>query len=122
MKACNSCGKCCIKYGHDALSASDEDLAIWESIKPNIFRYTRDGNLWVDPVSGHKLTLCPWLRKAPNQVNYTCAIYFERPEDCRVYPANVQEMLNDQCEMLEAKDLANLKHAQAVFEMKFSSE
>jgi len=111
MKACNSCGKCCVKYSNGGLSASPEDLDNWESLKPEIYRYVRDGKIWMDPATGKQIDLCPWLRREPNQEQYSCAIYFDRPEDCRIYPATVQDMIKDECEMLEPKDFADLSRA-----------
>ena len=119
MKDCNSCGKCCIKYSNGGLSASDADLELWESLRPEIYRYVRDGKIWMEPDSGQQIKLCPWLRKEPDQVQFTCAIYFDRPEDCRVYPARIQDMIADECEMLEPKDLANVRQAQELLETKF---
>lgn len=112
MKDCNSCGKCCIKYGNGGLSASDQDIEMWELFKPDIHLYVRRGEIWFDPQSGQQLTTCPWLRKSPDQNSYLCDIYLDRPEDCRHYPSHVNEMIDDQCEMLEPQDLKNLKQAQ----------
>lgn len=111
MKNCNSCGKCCIKYGNGGLSASAEDLQIWETQRPDIYRYTRDGDIWKDPESGQQIEHCPWLQIDTTHSYYTCAIYFDRPEDCRLYPATIEDMIKDDCEMLEASDLRNLKQA-----------
>ena len=111
MKNCNSCGKCCIKYGNGRLSASSEEIDDWAG-REDISAYIRDGEIWVDPISGERLTVCPWLRKEPDQVKYRCAIYYDRPEDCRVYPMTVSDMVQDDCEMLESGDLNNLKQAQ----------
>ena len=36
---------------------------------------------------------------------YTCSIYLNRPEDCRLYPSLISEMVRDECEMIEAIDL-----------------
>jgi Fe-S-cluster containining protein len=119
MKDCNSCGKCCIKYSNGGLSASDADLALRESLRPEIYRYVRDGKIWMDPQSGKQIELCPWLRKAPDQIQFSCAIYFDRPEDCRVYPARVSDMVKDDCEMLEPKDFANVPRAQDQLDSKF---
>ena len=66
----------------------------------------------MNPETGEQLTLCPWLNKIPNQDKYTCDIYFDRPDDCKFYPVNIADMVNDGCEMLEAQDLANPKQAQ----------
>lgn len=112
MKDCNSCGKCCIKYSNGGLTASADEIAIWDLLRPDISRYVNNGNIWMDPDTGKQIELCPWLRKEPNQDRYTCDIYYDRPEDCRVYPANIKDMINDECEMLEARDLQNPKQAQ----------
>lgn len=55
---------------------------------------------------------CPWLRKLPGQSKYICRIYHDRPEDCRHYPVDIDQMVRDECEMLEPRDLANPKKAQ----------
>ena len=120
MKACNSCGKCCIKYSHGDLSASTEDLAHWENSRPEIQSHVQNGKIWFDPNTEKLLELCPWLRleespnshSFPQQNRYSCAIYFDRPEDCQVYPATINDMIKDECEMLEKSDLKDLKQAQ----------
>lgn len=112
MKACNACGKCCIKYSNGGLTASASDLELWETQRPDIFRYVKKEQLWVDPVTGKNIELCPWLRKEPDQLRYTCDIYYDRPEDCRVYPATINDMIKDDCEMLEPQDLKNRKLAE----------
>lgn len=66
----------------------------------------------MDPITGNQLELCPWLRKAPEQNVFTCDIYNNRPEDCRIYPVTIDEMVRDECEMLEPKDLSDQKQAQ----------
>jgi len=122
MKACNSCGKCCIKYSNGDLSASDSDLKLWEKFRPEINRYVRNKKIWIDPTTGKQIELCPWLRKEPNASQYTCAIYYDRPEDCRIYPNNVDEMLRDGCEMLEKNDLLNMKSAQIELNCNFRDD
>lgn len=111
MKACNQCGKCCIKYGNGQLSASEEDIKWWDLHKPHIYKYVHQGSIWVNPKNQAPLTECPWLQKQANNV-YTCAIYFDRPEDCRYYPSSISEMISDGCEMLEPSDIKDLKRAQ----------
>ena len=117
MKDCNSCGKCCIKYSNGALSASKQEIALWEVFTPAISEYVHKGEIWADPKTGKLLELCPFLRlesSAKNtQKKYTCDIYFDRPDDCKYYPSNVQEMILDGCEMIETADLKDLKKAQA---------
>ncbi len=111
MKECSQCGKCCTKYSNGGLSASDSEIEWWDSSKPHIYEYVRDGNIWMDPVTGKQLELCPWLRKQPNNV-YTCDIYFDRPDDCKFYPVTIDQMINDGCEMIEERDLTTPKQAQ----------
>jgi uncharacterized protein len=110
MKDCNQCGKCCVKYGGDGgLSATKEEISWWEDHRPEIARYVQNKNIWLDPESGKMLSVCPWLSKTDNK--YYCEIYFDRPEDCREYPSLVSEMIRDECEMIELKDLTD-PHAQ----------
>jgi Fe-S-cluster containining protein len=117
MKDCNQCGKCCIKYGDGALSASKEEIDLWEIFNPEIFQYVKDDEIWFDPKSGLSLKRCPFLDIAPKadpqETNkYTCSIYLDRPEDCRHYPSLIPEMIRDECEMIEIIDLEKPKQAQ----------
>ncbi|MFL0800246.1 MAG: YkgJ family cysteine cluster protein [Agarilytica sp.] len=112
MKDCNQCGKCCTKYSNGGLSASPDEIELWEFFSPEIYRYVKDGKIWMDPKTGKQIALCPWLRKAPDTELYTCDIYYDRPEDCRHYPVTIEQMVKDECEMLELKDLENPKKAQ----------
>ena len=66
----------------------------------------------MDPNSGKQLERCPWLRQQPNSNIYTCDIYYDRPDDCKFYPVTIEQMINDECEMLEARDLTHPKQAQ----------
>ncbi len=112
MKACNQCGKCCINYSDGGLTASDEDIEGWEIFKPDIARYVRGGKLWFSPDTGEQLTRCPWLVQLDEKPSYGCSIYEDRPEDCRHYPVTIHDMIKDDCEMIELKDLADRKQAQ----------
>ena len=117
MKDCNQCGKCCIKYGGGDLSATKEEVDLWEIFNPEIFKFVKDNEIWFDPESGSRLTRCPFLELAPKKGFrapniYTCSIYSNRPEDCRHYPSQISEMIRDECEMIEAIDLENPKRAQ----------
>jgi len=111
MKACNSCGKCCTKYSNGKLSATAVEIEYWEIFRSDIARYVRDGKIWFDPDSGEEITLCPFLRKQSESF-FTCDIYHDRPEDCQFYPVTISEMIRDECEMLEKKDLTNSDRAQ----------
>ncbi|WP_077338683.1 YkgJ family cysteine cluster protein [Pseudocolwellia agarivorans] len=117
MKDCNQCGKCCIKYGGEDLSVTKEEVDLWEMFEPNIFKFVKDYKTWFDPESGVRLKQCPFLEVVPKETpltanKYTCSIYFNRPEDCRLYPSLIPEMIRDECEMIEAVDIANPKQAQ----------
>lgn len=112
MKECNQCGKCCTKYSDGGLSATEDEVNMWSLFNPDIARYVKGGRIWMHPDTGEQLTLCPWLRKEPNQEKYTCDIYEDRPEDCKHYPVTIDQMRGDACEMLEAQDIAKPKQAQ----------
>ncbi len=117
MKECNQCGKCCIKYGDGALSASSEEIEMWALFRPKIYQYVKNDEIWFDPQTGKQLSVCPFLEVEPRSKDtekkkYTCAIYLDRPEDCRHYPSSIPEMIRDECEMIEAVDLTNSKKAQ----------
>ena len=45
-------------------------------------------------------------------IKFSCDIYFGRPKNCRVYHVRVSNMINDECEMLEPKNLPNVQQAQ----------
>ncbi|MBL4868657.1 MAG: YkgJ family cysteine cluster protein [Pseudomonadales bacterium] len=117
MKECNQCGKCCKNYSDGGLSATASEIEYWEIFRPEIRRYVRGGNIWMDPETGAQLKLCPWLRQVDNQEKYTCDIYHDRPDDCKHYPVRVDEMIRDKCEMIEAKDLLNQKEAQKLLDI-----
>lgn len=116
MKNCNQCGKCCIKYSDGGLSASASEIELWDIFRPDIYQYVRKGKIWMDPATGKQIERCPWLREGQNnpsgKVIYTCDIYYDRPEDCQHYPVTLEQMINDDCEMLEDQDLTNPKQAQ----------
>jgi Fe-S-cluster containining protein len=98
------------------LSASKQEIELWEVFTPSIAEYVNKGEIWADPKTGKLLELCPFLRLesgGKSQVKYSCDIYFDRPDDCKYYPSNVQEMILDECEMIEPVDLKDLKKAQA---------
>ena len=112
MKDCNQCGKCCIHYSDGGLSAEDHEIDWWESFRPKIFSHVSDGKIWISPVTGKQMVRCPWLRKLPNQKKYICRIYYDRPQDCKSYPVTIDQMVKDECEMLEPRDTVNPKQAQ----------
>ncbi len=112
MKACNQCGKCCINYGNGGLSASTDEIEWWETHRPDIAAYVKDGEICFDPETGKLLTFCPFLEKVAGQQKFTCQIYLDRPNDCKYYPVNIGQMIQDECEMLERRDLVAPDKAQ----------
>ena len=115
MKDCNQCGKCCIKYGDGALSATADEIDLWKLFEPHIYQYVKDHEIWFCPETGVQLSRCPFLEIESSQgkEKYTCSIYLSRPEDCRHYPTNIAEMVRDECEMIDVKDLEDFKKAQS---------
>ena len=117
MKDCNQCGKCCIKYGGGDLSATKEEIELWEIFQPDLFKYVKNNEIWFDPKTGSKFKRCPFLEVTAKQGSlspnkYTCSIYLNRPEDCRHYPSLISEMVRDECEMIEANDIEKPNQAQ----------
>ncbi len=112
MKSCNQCGKCCENYSDGGLSVTASEIDYWEVFSPDIFKYVKDGEIWVCPNTGKQLKRCPWLRQVPDQDKYTCDIYQDRPDDCKHYPVTVDQMVQDECEMLEISDLTKPEQAQ----------
>lgn len=66
----------------------------------------------MSPDTGKPLAVCPWLRKLSGENKYVCDIYDDRPDDCRLYPTSIEEMVRHECEMLEVHDLVNPTLAQ----------
>ena len=112
MKSCNSCGRCCETAGDGGLSATAAEIDWWETHRPDIARYAQDGKIWIDPATGEYFPRCPWLKPSPAGNGTVCEIYDDRPEDCRHYPVDIAQMISDECEMLEPRDLKNLRRAQ----------
>ena len=88
------------------------EIEYWETFRPDIFNYVSNGNIWMNPDTGKLLEQCPWLRHLPKENKYICDIYDDRPDDCKHYPVTINQMIKDECEMLEVKDLSNPKQAQ----------
>lgn len=112
MKNCNQCGKCCIKYSNGGLSASEEEIKHWDIFNPDIYKYVLNGKIWFNPDTAEQIDVCPWLRKSSHENIYTCDIYYDRPDDCKFYPVTIEQMIQDECEMMENRDLSNPKQAQ----------
>jgi Fe-S-cluster containining protein len=112
MKNCNSCGKCCETAGNGGLSATADEIDHWETYRPDIAQYVQGSRIWVDPATGEYFARCPFLQKLPDGKKTVCEIYEDRPEDCRHYPVDIAQMIEDDCEMLEPRDLKDLRRAQ----------
>lgn len=105
--ACTRCGKCCLNEHYMmTLTATARDVARWQREgRDDILRYVakvRPGlyDLWVD--DGVELSRCPFLRKDRGAATYHCRIYETRPEACRGYPVDYAQMVNDECEIIDA--------------------
>ena len=118
MKDCNQCGKCCLKYGGNALFATAQEIEMWELFHPHIYQYVKNNDIWFSPDTGQQLNRCPFLEveQTHGKDKYSCSIYLNRPEDCRHYPTNISEMIRDECEMIEIKDLDDTKKAQSLLD------
>jgi len=112
MKSCNSCGKCCDTAGNGGLSATAQEVDWWQTHRPEIARFVKDGKIWVDPETDEYFPACPWLQRVPGESKTICHIYYDRPEDCRHYPVDVEQMVRHGCEMLEPSDLRDVRKAQ----------
>lgn len=66
----------------------------------------------MSPTTGEQLKRCPWLRQVENEEKYTCDIYHDRPDDCKHYPVTIDQMVQDECEMIEVSDLSQPEKAQ----------
>jgi Fe-S-cluster containining protein len=116
VKDCNQCGKCCKNYSDGGLSATASEIEFWEIFRPDIYRYVSDGKIWMSPDTGKQIKRCPWLQQLPGQDKYICDIYYDRPDECRHYPVTIDQMVIDECEMLEEHDLVKPKQAQSVLD------
>ena len=112
MQACNQCGKCCVKYSNGGLSVTAEEVDTWVLFRPDIADFVKDGKIWMQPETGEPIERCPWLRKQPGSNLHTCDIYYDRPDDCKYYPVTIEQMVKDECEMLQASDLTDPQKAQ----------
>jgi len=93
-------------------------MLLWLMRRPEVLDYLSGilGDLWISPVTGKELKRCPWLRKLPRQEKYRCRIHAVRPEVCRDYPVDIDQMIYLDCEMLEAGDL-DKPHTQLLIEL-----
>lgn len=114
MQPCNQCGKCCLKYADGGLVATSIEVDYWQDQRPDIYAYVHQGVIWCDPDTGAPLDVCPFLQKSGQEdaYRYACGIYADRPQDCRSYPVSIDDMIRDDCEMIEVKDLRDYAKAQ----------
>lgn len=105
--ACTRCGKCCLNESYMlTLTASAKDVSRWQREgRDDILRYVAQVgpgfyDLWVD--DGVELARCPFLRKDRGAATYRCKIHETRPETCRRYPVDYEQMIVDECEIIDA--------------------
>ncbi len=114
MRPCNQCGKCCLHYADGGLVATTEEIEDWEVNRPDIHQYVHEGQIWCSPTTHEPLPRCPFLQGTSKP--YSCGIYLDRPRDCRSYPVTIADMVRDECEMIELKDLRDERAAQRALE------
>lgn len=90
-----------------------DEVEYWEIFRPHISNFVSEGKIWIDPDTGKQLKRCPWLKQLPGEEKYICDIYFDRPDDCKHYPVTIEQMIKDECEMLEPRDLADPAQGQS---------
>ncbi len=93
-------------------------MLLWLIRAPEVLDYvggTRR-SLWISPETGKETQRCPWLRKLPRQEKYECRIHDVRPEVCRDFPIDIGQMIDLDCEILEAGDL-DKPHIQLLIEL-----
>ena len=95
---CNNCGKCCLRGGA-CLQADEEDRKRWNhEWRDDILQYEDIGDLWIGEEG--ELDRCPFLRKLPNKLKYKCLINDTKPNICREYPFDDEQMAYFDCEGL----------------------
>ncbi len=99
---CNNCGKCCIKYSDGGLGSINREE--FERLPDYAKQVARNGylmenviDIWIDS-DGGEYASCPWIFSL-NGKHY-CSVYEYRPNVCRNYPVDHQQMVDDKCEML----------------------
>jgi len=76
---CSKCGDCC--RGMIYLTATADDLLNWKD-RPDILKFVKDGNFWVDSLTGKRLESCPWFE------NNLCKIHEIKPHFCANFPGH----------------------------------
>ncbi len=88
--------------------------------RPDIARYVQDGKIWINPETGEYFARCPWIQDSPDENKIYCQIYHDRPAECRHYPIDIEQMVRHDCEMLERRDLVDIKRAQKTLDLMMS--
>ncbi len=85
-QGCLGCGICCDLYGGHLL-ASQSDLERWERQgRTDLLAMVNHlGWIWVDPHTGERLELCPFLDRKSAETAL-CSIHDTKPDLCRSYP------------------------------------
>lgn len=70
-----------------------EDCRLWA--KEKLISYLiKDMNneMWFDPKTGEELDVCPFLRKTRGKNMFKCTIHDTKPQTCRKYTCNPDDM------------------------------
>lgn len=84
--SCLACGTCCREFSWH-LKAGERDLARWRELGRDdlLARVNGLGWLWVDPETGVREEICPYLvETSPDQTH--CSIHDIKPDICHRYP------------------------------------
>jgi Fe-S-cluster containining protein len=58
-------------------------------------------DVWIEPDTGRERTRCPFVRKDRGASTYKCRIHHTRPQVCRDYLADYEQMVNNGCEIID---------------------
>lgn len=85
-EGCRVCGVCCEVFAAH-LTVHEEDLDRWsgEGRDDLLERVGPEGELWLDPVTGVREELCPFLDRS-DPAFMPCTIDRTKPKICRDYP------------------------------------
>lgn len=99
---CIRCGRCCTEmYEGHCFSVDDEQLEFWAENKPNLLRWIRFNEGWVNPRTGEDVGSCPWYRNNTHprfkQQGPVCLIQKYKPPVCRDFPFSVLHAVKGYC-------------------------
>lgn len=118
-RKCERCGSCCVQLG-DLYNVTIQDVRRWieerrfdilwyccgwndasfdmflEFDTEGLVRYLGESlnmEMWFNPENGDELRLCPFLRKTRGKRQFECLIHDTKPEICRNYICDPQNMM-----------------------------